>query len=133
MTKRAWKTQQHVAKFEIDLFLQIPKSAWGFLVKYLAMFQCEECGAYPTTFNWLESHHLDRNPGNNCLANGICLCKHCHVLYHVMLNNSDRERAVSESGSTVELPENGHRSYAQTNLVRYRPGLPGRPTLDTSR
>ncbi|MFV1990277.1 MAG: FAD-dependent thymidylate synthase [Acidimicrobiales bacterium] len=44
----------------------------------LLVVKCCGCAA---TKN-LERHHLDKNPTNNCAANLIVLCAHCHKSFH---------------------------------------------------
>lgn len=99
------KTDNYTHTVKFDIFEQIPHDAWVFLIKYIARFRCEACGA---KFIDLEAHHLDKNHDNNCLANGVCVCKNCHVFFHVLMRAKQRpvslEEVVMIDNNDINLP-----------------------------
>lgn len=72
------ESNQQVEIFIVGLDEQLPRSFWAVLVKRRAAFVCERCGSKHA----LVSHHKDSNKENNCLNNGECLCRTCHMKEH---------------------------------------------------
>jgi hypothetical protein len=72
----------------VPLTAKLPRLLWGDLVKWAAGYRCDECGKDPEMLKLLggsgelHAHHVDKNPANNILANGRCLCPRCHQTIH---------------------------------------------------
>lgn len=65
-------------ELNIPVDLQLDRKLFVGLVKLRAEYKCEECGSD----QYLTAHHIDGDRGNNCLANGRCLCRPCHNDVH---------------------------------------------------
>lgn len=83
----------------ISTAVQLPDKLWRALVKFRAGYTCEECG----TSEWLTAHHKDQDRENNCLANGVCLCRPCHNDVH----NGKRDPYLLELGCGERPYEDG--------------------------
>lgn len=93
------KHDKLVLQLNIGLFEQLPLRLWADLIKYIANYKCESCGS---TIK-LESHHLDKNTENNCIANGVCLCSGCHDFAHNRINQFERVLTFNEVISSDPL------------------------------
>lgn len=69
-------------RIELDPeFVITSQPAWSWLVKHVAGFRCQRCGATEE----LVSHHINGkgHEGDNRLSNGECLCTSCHMSHHM--------------------------------------------------
>ena len=76
------------------------------LIPFRAEDRCEYCGGVA---DYMDIHHIDHNPKNNCPTNLIYLCRRCHLFYgHTDLGKGDFEEIARIA--TREMPIGWHES-----------------------
>lgn len=106
-------TDQQVEIFMVGLDEQVSRSFWAVLVKRRAAFICERCGSK----NALVSHHKDSNKENNCLRNGECLCRTCHMKEHWSDEDHRNARLISIREANRRTNENYSVTDSWMNLT----------------